>query len=365
MRKSVAVAILLLLCARMSASATVLAEEPPQPPQPPAAPRSLQITSQVKLPPELNRARDLRWASDNSVYLALGANGVSEVSLNPPNQQIREMVPGRFKPGGFIVSNQLAVSSQYLVAAGFGIAFTWRRLADATRSEDAVDYIQAVDVWNDRLLLVGGRRDDQGFATDGAIAWTGSLDKKLADLKPVLYAASGSGAREMNACGSVHLGAARFFEDGSFLIFPGVQPGLGLYDREGKLQKTWDTASLGLYIDCSSLSPEAITQIKLNYPARMAWINQRRTVDTILMLPQGPGLVIRGVENGRVQWQLHVLTPAGQVITHQLPIEAPDEFYHLRGDTRSGKLVFLLFQTPPSDNNYPQPYLITALAPEG
>ena len=340
----------------------------PPSPAPVEAP-SLRITSKASLPSELNRAKDVRWASDGSVYLALGANGASEVSLDPAGQQIREMVPGRAKPGGFFVSHQVAVSPQYFLVSAYALGFTWRKFDSPTRIDEAAEIIQGIDLWNDRLLLVGARRDEKGrFAPDGAIAWTGSLDNKLADLRPLAYAASGPGAREMGACGNVRLGAARFFKDGSFVVLPGVQPGLSFYDREGKLLRTVDTVTLGIDSDCGSLSQEESALIAVDYSARMTWVNRRRTVDTVIILPEGPGLVVRSVEDGRVKWRLDIVGSEGKIASYSIPIEAPDEFFHLRGDVRSGKIVFLLFQTPPSDKNYAQPHLLTAeltLAKEG
>lgn len=355
MRRGV-VGVIVLLCGGMSSA---------QPSPTPMEAPSLRITSRAPLPSELNRAKDVRWASDGSVYLALAGDGASEVSLDPAGQKIREMVPGRAKPGGFFVSHQVAVSSQYFLVSANALGFTWRRMDAPTRSDEAAETIQGVDLWNDRLVLVGARRDEKGrFAPDGAIAWIGSLGQKLADLRPLAYASSGPGAREMAACGTVRLGGVRFFEDGSFVILPGVQPGLSFYDRDGKLLRTVDTITLGIDSDCGSLSQEESARIAVDYAARMAWVNRRRTVDTVLNLPKGPGLVVRSVENGRVQWRLDVIGSEGTVERYSIPIEAPDEFFHLRGDVRSGKIVFLLYQTPPSDKNHAQPHLLTASVPK-
>lgn len=362
MPRAVAVAILLLGVGTSDAAIGETSQPAPVPVKPP----SLRITSNTLLPPELNLAKDVRWASDGSVYLALGADGASEVSLDPAGQKIREMVPGRAKPGGFFVSHLVAVSPQYFLVSAYALGFTWRKLDNPTRIEEAAAIIQGIDLWNDRLLLVGARRDEKGrFAPDGAIAWTGSLDNELANLRPLAYAAGGPGAPEMGACGNTHLGAARFFKDGSFVVLPGVQPGLSFYDREGKLLRTVDTVTLGIDSDCSSLSQEEAARIAVDYSARMAWVNRRRTVDTIIILPEGPGLVIRSVEGGRVKWRLDIIGSEGKVTSYSIPIEAPDEFFHLRGHVRSGRIVFLLFQTPPSDKNYAQPHLLTALVPKG
>jgi hypothetical protein len=337
----------------------------PAAPEPSGLP-ALRVVSDAVLPPELNRAKDVRWATDRSIFLANGATGTSEIKLEPAVQQVRELIPGRFKPGGFSVAYQLALSPNYLVVARGAQQITWRTLEDPTRFEDYVEFIQAFDIWKDRLLIIGALRDEKGnFAPDGAIAWIGTLDKKLTNLKPLLYDSKGPTAPTMNACGNVHLGKTRFFADGSFAVLPGVQPGLYFFNRSGNLTKSVDTAALGIDSDCGRLTKAQWEQLAMNFPARMAWVNQRRTVDTMLVLRQGTGLVIRSVENHRVRWRLEVVNPEGKTVSYQIPINAPDEFFHLRGDVRAGKIVFVLFQTPPSDRNYAQPHLITALVPEG
>jgi hypothetical protein len=332
----------------------------------PSGPPALRVTSDVLLPKALNLAADVRWATEHSVYLGLGGDGALEVSIEPPGQKLRELIPARSRPGGFFASHQVAASSEYMVAAGYGLVLGWRRLEEPTRTDVPLEFIQAIDVWRDKVLVVGARRDAKGnFASDGAIAWLGSLDKKLSDQKPILYDSTGPGDRAMNACGFTHLGAARFFTDGSFVVLPGIQPGLNFFDRNGKMIRTVDTAALGIDSDCGNLTKEQWERIGMNFPARMAWVNQRRTVDAMLLFPQGPGLVIRSVENHRVRWRLEVVKSDGKTVSYQVPISAPDEFFHLRGDVRDGKIVFVLRQTPPSDRNYAQPHLITALVPEG
>lgn len=169
----------------------------------PASP-GLRILSDVVLPPSFDWASDVRWASDQSVYLALAKDGTVEMSLDPKGPPPKEMIPGASKPGGFWASHRLAVSSQYLVAAGPAMSLTWRRLADPSRVEEAFEGIQALDARENQLAIVGLQRDEKGnIGTDGAIAWLGSLDKKIEDLKPILYDSGGPGASKKRCIGVV------------------------------------------------------------------------------------------------------------------------------------------------------------------
>jgi hypothetical protein len=346
----VVVMLLSLLLAGVSAPVA------PTTPKPPAG---LQIDSDILLPPALVKAADVRWASDHSVYLALRSAGVVEADLDPKGPPPREKIPGGAKLGGFGFAMHVAASSKYIVAAAPGLSLTWRPVNDPLRAEEAFETIQGIDARENRLLLLGARRDAQrNYAPDGVIAWIGSLDKKLADLSPLLYAASGPGARDMAACVAVPLGAARFLSDGTSLVLPGVQPGVYLYDERGKLLRTWDTAALGIDTDCLTLAQQGHHLSR--YEETLTWIDQRRTVDAVLPLPQGAGLVVRAVEKGRTRWQLDLLRRDGSVETFPVPLESASDLLHLSGDVRDGKIVLLVYEKRPRDEKYAPPHLLVA-----
>ena len=333
------------------------------------APSGLRILSDVALPPALVWASDVRWASERSVYVAAAREGTFEVSTDPSGPPTKELIPGAAKPGGFWGCHRIAASSHYLVAAGPALSLTWRRIDDPVRTDAAFEAIQAIDVHDGQLAVVGARRDSSGkFGPEGAIAWIGSLDKQLADLRPLLFDVAGAGVPTMNRCLGAELGATRFVADGSLLVLAGVQPGMSLYDRQGKLLRTWDTAAMGIDADCPSLSDAAGMRLARNAQERQLWLNQRRVVSTILPLPAGPGLVVRRVEKSRTRWDLKVIHGDGSVASFAVPIEGPSEFYALAGDVRAGKIVFLLrekvFRGGATSRPAP-PHLIIASAPAG
>lgn len=286
---------------------------------------------------------DVRWASANSVYLALTKSGTVEASLDPLGGHIEELIPGATKPGGFWGSSRVGASPEYLAVAGPAFSLAWRKLAAPLRKEIAFDVIEDIDVGAGKAAVLGARRDDKGrFAPDGAIGWLGSLDQDLTDLKPILFDQRGKGAPNLNACGNFELGAVRFLPDQTLLIVPGVQAGALLYDFQGRLVRTWDTASLGLDNDCPGLS-EAQARALAFPDARVRWLNQRRTLEDIVPLPQGPGLLVRSVVQGRPSWVLEVLDRNGS--GHQayaVPVSPVSDLSHLRGDFRNGKLLLLM-----------------------
>jgi hypothetical protein len=330
---------------------------------------ALRILSDVTLPPSLLRACDVRWASDHSVYLGLGVDGTVEQGLGPAGAAPaapKEMIPGGSKAGGFSATHRIAASLRYLAAAGPALWLTWRRLDSPVRSDAAFEAIQAIDVRDGQLAVVGARRDEAGkFAADGAIAWTGSLDQRLADLRPLLDDSGGPGAPTMNRCIGAELSAIRFLADGTLFVLPGVQPGASLFDREGKLVRTWDTAALGIDADCAGLSEAAAAQLASSYERRQLWNNQRRLVDAVLPLPAGPGLLVRTTLQGRTRWNLKVLPRQGAIGSAAVPVEASSEFFSLAGDVRAGRIVLLLYEKALRGRERHPPRLIEVSPPAG
>lgn len=351
------------------ASAGPLAGPAPAPAAaPPASSKAIKILKDSALPvPAYEWASDVRWASDRRVYLALGIAGTVEADLDPAGAAPKQMIPGRDKPGGLWAASHLGASARYFVAAAPAHLLTWRQLQKPELATYAFDAIQAVDVRENRLAVVGAQRDGDRYAPDGAIAWIGSLDRQLSDLKPILYDMGGPGVPTMNRCLAFSLAAARFLVDGSLVVLPGVQPGVNLYDREGKLLRTWDTASLGIDTDCASLSDEQSRYLAAHGTERRVWLNLRRTVEALLPLSQGIGFVIRRVEHGETRWDLKVLRPDGSIRVYAIPIHGSNSFFHLTADVRGRRAVFVLHESLYSGDgrNHPVPaHLILAEVPE-
>ncbi len=374
---SVARLVVVVLLATPSPGHSVAKRSAPITPLPskPAAqsqePPTIQVVSERTLPPELTKATDVRWASDRSVYLALRAHGVVEVPLGATSASVisaasaRKVVPGREETGGFWYATLIGASPRRMVVGAPAMTIAAVDLETKRRRDEAFDAIHALDVMDDRLLILGMRRDpiERKVGTDGAIAWLGPVDRAFDDLKPVTYDATGPGIRNMVLCGSVRMGGVRFLADGRFVVVPGVQPGIQLYDRDGRLLRGWDSGELGIDSDCGALSAEESQALSLSIERREDWINRRRTVDSVLPLPEGPGLVVRSLDGGRLRWDLWVLKEKSAPSKHRLPIDTDGVHFHLRGDFRAGKMIFLLSEERSKDEKYPAPRLVIALPP--
>lgn len=310
---------------------------------------------------------DVRWAGDRSVYLAAGRAGTFELPLDSFDG-FRPVIPGGTSQGSFWLSSRVAVSEDLLAVAAPVFSLRWKERKGGAEQEASFDAIVDLDVSGRQVLILGGRKDETGrFSPDGAIAWLGPLDASLSKLRAVSYDSSGPGARHMNACGALEIGTARFLRsprEGSFLIVPGVEPGAFLYDPQGKLTRTWDTREIGLDTeDCGRLSPAEEIRLSSQPEPRFAWLNQRRTVDEILPLPQGPGLVVRSVAQGQTRWVLKVLQNQGGIKVFDLPVPSRTELSHLRGDVRGNRIVFLVSEHGKDGPTAP-PRLVLAEVPK-
>ena len=316
------------------------------------------VLSDRLLPKELGIVSDLRWASADSLFLAAGKGGALRLRFEPEWGEREILVP---IGSSLWAAARIGASSRYLAVGAPAHTVAWRKLPAGDLQAIPLYTVVDLDVFEDRIVLLGARKDERDrFAPDGAIAWIGSLDKKLADLKPVLYSAAGQGARPMDACGAFETGAVRFLGDGSFLVVPGVEPGIFLYDRTGKLLRTWEAREVGLDAECG-LSDEQVELLSASLEPRSAWINQRRVLNDIVALPQGAGLLVRHVANGKTIWHLKVLRRDGRVASHALPFTSPSPHWHLRADVRGERIAFLLKEYDPSLAPSPFRLILTTL----
>jgi hypothetical protein len=283
-------------------------------------------------------AGGVRWASTDSVYLTTMADGVLELDLHAKNPS-KIVFPAT--KGKCFTCVHLGASSRYLVTAFPAFAMAWKRIAESSIHNVPFDVIAALDVRDDRLVFVGSRREEGQWAPDGAIAWSGTLSKDLLDLHPVFFSALGAKAQILGDCGFSSVSAVRYLRDGSYVLVPGLEPGVFLYDPDGKLLYTWQTDRLGFLDRC-----DVSAQNKLLYArdpeARYQWLNHYRTVNDIVPLPEGPALLLREVQGGSTKWSLLILRRNAAPSKIDLPIQAPSDVAIARADIRGNRIAFLI-----------------------
>jgi hypothetical protein len=287
-------------------------------------------------------AQDIRWASDTQLFVAEGQNGVTVRESSAPAAVARIAVRPARKGTGFFAS-RLAASSSALVMASPLNAAWWRpRTKDsAIRPPIAIGMIMDVDLRGDTLLLLGGDTNDQGGAPNG-IASIGSLTRNFEDRKVLMAGPGGPAGKELVRCHLFEPGSARFLSDGSALVVPGLQPGAFLYDRNGKLLRTWQLDDLDVFDRCR-ISDEQMIEMAADFARRTEWINRFTTVEDILPLDEGPALLLRTYRNGATTWDMALLRADGSVVREPLPIRSPSPRAHIRGDVRARRVALLVF----------------------
>jgi len=329
----------------------------------------LRILWDQELASDPSPAMDVRWASARSVYVAWLHHGVSELTMDGNFTALRNLFPdtrGAHTPLRYLPFHRLAVSQEHVVAASLFRTLGYRPLhgtdGHVVITKASVGIAEDIDVSGNRLLLVGDP-ELRVLPIGGGIAWLGPLSAYPArDLKPILHDAGHGSFPNLINCYELQLGAARFLPDQTFVVVPGSQPGAHLFDSAGQLLRTWDTAALGLDGDagCGSITTEQLERLHISQTARYAYLNQHRVLDGILPLAEGPGLLIRSVVDGKIQWQLKVLQPAATLV-YDLPLTGSSPQDRLRGDVRGNRIVLLLTAT--TEKPYRRSHLYVAELP--
>lgn len=308
------------------------------------------LTDQVLLP-ALAWPRDIRWSGPDSVYLALAPGGVVELRIDSPAEP-RFLVALPEMPSRATNAERLAASRDWLVVGSMAFAVRWKGHERAGfAGELSLEYVADLDLRQDRLLVVGIRRDKEGrLGGDGNLAWLGRLGEPFERFRPVLPSRSGPGVAAMEACAPLEVSAARFLADGSFLVVPGAEPGIFRYGPDGQLRRTWDSDLLGIGDPCD-MPKEAGILLSADPEARARWLNRRRVVEDVLPLTSAPAVVVRERVGERTWWDAVLLHEDGSTETIRLPIASSSPRSRLRGDVR-GERVALLVATwgaPPGE----------------
>lgn len=315
----------------------------------PARAADLKLLARYELPAIQSSApTDIRFATETSVFLSRTYGGVHEISLAQPLQTLRMVVPDVKTLDGPRNYFNLGASPNFLAVAADSWSMAWRPTA-LQRTGAVGFYVESVntpldiDVFDDRILVLGEGRTEKSPDREGGIAFLGRVSATgLKGYRPVLFDARGAGTPVLLSCGTRKFGAARFLPDGSFVVVPGFQPGAYLFDADGHPVRNWSRRETSLTTDCSSMTREESDRFwSLDVTETTAWMNRQRLLDDILPFKEGPGLLVRSVRaDGRTTWELRVLRKTGNVSIYDVPLTGGPED-RLSGDVRAGRIVLL------------------------
>jgi hypothetical protein len=311
-------------------------------------PKALRLLQRAPLPPARSAATDIRWASNDSVYVSWELDGVSEIGLDGARRRV--LVPDTKTLGGIKHYYHLAVSPDRLAVASALWDVVWRPLKTNPEGKvlfyrQEVPDTQDFDLSGEKVLLMGTARRETPWKASGEVAWVGVLRAKLEHLNPVLHDAGGAGAPNLEICGSASmLGAVRFLAGGSFIVAPGFQDGIHVFNAGGQRVHTWTNAEVGIdsHTGCSEMFEAEEKKLRMDDAFLERWGKRHRVLDDILPLPQGPGLLVRSWgADGLAHWTLKVLQPEG-IKTYAVPAVGRRPFDRLHGDVRNGRIILLL-----------------------
>lgn len=312
-----------------------------------------------RLPDELAWPRDVRWSGGDSTDIALSDLGsVVEISLAPDGSSRPVVAAPEAGPVRSLDrrADRLALGPDHLVVGSMAFTLRWKqRSAAGFAGEYHLEYIADLDLFEDRLLVAGIRRDDEGrLGADGAIAWLGKLGDPWEAFREILPSRSGPGVRTMEECAAMEVSAVRFLPDGSFVIAPGADPGVFLYGPDGRLRRTWSGDPLGIGDPCD-MPKGGGNHYSSDADARFRWINNRRIVEEILPLSSGPAVVVRERAGDAIVWDFVHLHDDGSVSTIRLPVTSRILETRLRGDVLGDRLALLIATwIVPDDGRPPQ-----------
>jgi len=300
--------------------------------------------SEHPLPEVLEWAREVRWVGERSLYLSTARAGVFKVERDEPEKEPELEIPSAERGSASWSPTSLAVSDDRLVVGSKMFALGWARLGSETfEAQEYFEFVVDLDVRGDEILILGMRKNEEGsaYASNGAYVWLASPGEEgLENLRPLAFSSYGSTSPALGGCAGYLIGAARFLDDGSFVVAPVSEPGVFLYRADGTLERSWQSEELGFDGGCD-LSPE---QIRLGiFPEpQQAWINARRVVDDVLVLDRRRfGLIVREYRDGLTRWVMRTVAPEGPSYVCDAGIEAPSPWVHLRVD-RNGEHIALL-----------------------
>lgn len=323
----------------------------------------------LKAPDSLPRPRDVRLDGEGALVLTVAGQGVVRVpfdgtSIGEPQVLVPE------NGDGIPVAVHLGLSPEMLVVSAPASILRWfdRRAASyrsgalgtwGSREDAPISFFEDIDVQGKRIAVLGLMRaaeGGQGMSPDGAIAWTGSMDR-LPSLQRLAYAKSGKGARPYDACAIFMVGKIRFLPDGRLLLVRGAEPGIHLYSPAGRLLRSWDGSDLDLDLRCD-LDDDALVRLGQQPRARLDYINRFKVVDEVLPTSLGPALLVRTVDDEGTHWELALLADDGSISTVPVPFRSKSRSAVLRGDAHGVDLVLALHHLLPDPDADSDPVLV-------
>lgn len=262
----------------------------------------------LELPQEIAAASDVRWRDDRVLLVGVDDHGVYswQVGTDDHAELFATIAGSPLSPMG---TNQ-NYSRLGGLSAGV-LAFSSFADGVLRHDEDGLSYSKGVSIVGDvdrrhaRTAIVGVNRGEDGGWEDH-LAWLISDNGTVRGLLPRRTESSHWSLAQ-------YLGVVRVLSEDRVLVVPGLEPGVFLYDGDGRLRDTLGTEAF------FAESPWGITpeqdRLLIEKTWRAAWLSQHRLIDEVVTDDRGNVfLFVRHVPKGLAYPEDIVLDSRGDVI---------------------------------------------------
>lgn len=323
------------------------------------APRSsLEVVSRFALSPQVTLG-DIRWASKDSVYLADMHNGVNEVRLAEGLPKIRQVAPPA-RDLRLPMIHHVAVSDRWIVMGNLG-RIVWKKVdGDAWGERLALGAYFDFDIDGDKLVILGwppGKKYEHEKWDNGAIVWETDLSSTLQDWDALYESKEVARLAQLHgglAGSDLTQGSIRFLERGGYLVHPSFVPGVLQLSASGAVKRQWGPEELwgkaktrSQALDATQLMGDPESQLK-NFERFLAGGD---TVEVVLALREGPGIVVREPKSKGARYRLAVLGP--ETRWYDVPDLRVSPLAQIRGDVDARGRIVLAGTTRTPDESLP------------
>lgn len=309
----------------------------------------VKILAQPPLPAHLTMPLDLRWADTNHVYLSTLRTGVLRFSLSDRAAH-SVLAPAKLTVAQRqLLPTSLAASGERIAVGGSSPGFVWLDI-ERELHRQSFGSIRDIDMRGGKLAILGMRLSGRDWASEGAIAWIGTLSDGRAALTP-LTTVSRERIPAYMKCAGLDLGAIRFLDAGQIVIAPEPERELQLFGSDGRRLRRWSGADIH-FDPCRVTSQQESILVRID--SREAWTNQHRVLDDLIPLPGGFGAIVRRWENNLVRWTLYRYKLDGSPVQQiPIPVRSPLRFARMKADARGNRLALLIVDYGASRNSQP------------
>lgn len=320
--------------------------------------QSWELLGRWEIAAEESNPRDLRWASNDSIFLGFELGGVTERRLTEGLPIERVVIPPRNEaPLGLALLN-LALSGSRLQAWAENDVASWidttASSSDQIRVKKMRGYFDDIDVRDDTIALLGYPTARHFSESGQSFLWLGDLRSGLDQWTPLPALREDRGEFVSTpAFGTMgmRLGSVRFLANGDLLVVPAIKPGVYRISRTGKQRASWSQetlessllAALGANRIASTEEPLSLEAKGPTWESGSRYIaSQRFTIEDVVPIQKKGAIIVRLGQGKDAHYYLGVLD--ADLDWYSLPVTARATTDRIRSDYSSSnrKLVILV-----------------------